>query len=59
MAKESWIVCAEWVDSSPTFHGPFAYSEEAEHWACEHLPRPGEGGCVDWSVGLLTPPEVR
>ena len=54
--EEAWIIRAEWVNSSPTYHGPFAYVVQAEQWAERELS--DDGACLGYELGVLTPTAV-
>lgn len=51
--EDAWIIAAEWINSGPTFHGPFTYAEQAEQWARQHLD--ADAGCSRYELAILSP----
>ena len=50
---DAWIIAAEWINSGPTFHGPFAYAEQAEQWARQNLDT--AAACSRYELAILSP----
>lgn len=52
---EAWIVVAQWLDSAPTYYGPFSTAEAAEA-AARTSDLNDNDACVQWDVSLLQQP---
>lgn len=51
---ETWIIEAQWVNSTPTHVGPFGTIAEAEEYGRRVMNR--NAAVTDWSVWLLDTP---
>lgn len=54
-AFDGWVVVARWIDSAPTFHGPFPSAMAADLWADRVLG--AAAACASWDVEMLVAPE--